>query len=137
LPAPELVTPPPDGAFFWSGRTAEGLGIGPTSAGGNGSADLYAALHSGTTLEGLLDRNGVTPPKWSFDNTAAQEWWSEVSGIYAENVRGEVHAVIGSNLRPGSVWETVELPRLINNPNVTKIVTIDPETGSETTIFER
>lgn len=137
LPAQELVTPPPDGAFFWSGRTADGLGIGPESAGGNGAADVYAASHEGTTLEGLLERNGVTPPKFSFDDQAAQEWWSKVSGMYAENVHGEVHAVIGSNLRPGNVWETVELPRLIENPNVTKIVIIDPETGAETIIFER
>jgi hypothetical protein len=137
LPAPELVAPPPDGAFFWSGRTSEGLGIGPTSAGGSGAADSYAASHGGSTLEGLLDRNGVEPPKWSFDDTAAQEWWSQVSGIYADNVRGDVHAVIGSNLRPGSVWEMVELPRLMDNPNVSKIDIIDPETGSETTIFER
>jgi hypothetical protein len=137
LPAPELVSPPPDGAFFWSGRTADGVGIGPTSAGGNGAADLMADSHGGITLEGLLDRNGVMPPKWSFDDPGAQEWWSQVSGTYAENVQGEVRAVIGPNLRPGSVWETVELPRLMENPNVTKIVIIDPETGSETTIFER
>lgn len=137
LPAPELLTPPPDGAFFWSGRTSDGIGIGPTSAGGNGSADLYAASHSGTTLEGLLERNGITPPKWSFDDPAAEEWWSKVSETYAANSRGEIRAVIGSDLRPGGVWQSVELPRLMNNPNVTKIVIIDPETGAETTIFER
>jgi hypothetical protein len=137
LPAPELVAPPPDGAFFWSGRTSDGLGIGPASAGGNGAADMYAGSHGGTTLERLLDRNGVVPPKWSFDDSAAQEWWSEVSKTYAENARGEVYAVIGSNLRPGSVWETVELPRLMDNPNVTKIVIIDPQTGGETIVYER
>ncbi|WP_083746685.1 hypothetical protein [Mycobacterium terramassiliense] len=137
LPSPELLTPPPNGAFFWSGRTSDGFGIGPTSAGGNGAADLFAGSHGGTTLEGLLARNGVTPPKWSFDDAVAQEWWSVVSGTYADNVRGEVHAVIGPNLRPGNVWDTVELPRLTANPNVTKIVIIDPETGSETTVFER
>ncbi|WP_231978383.1 hypothetical protein [Mycobacterium sp. E3298] len=137
LPAPELVTPPPNAAVFWSGRTSEGLGVGPVSAGGNGAADMYAASHGGTTLEGLLDRNGVSPPKWSFDDDAAEEWWSQVSRMYAQNVHGEVHAIIGANLRRGNVWETVELPRLMDNPNVTKIVKIDPETGSETTIFER
>ncbi|MCV7101197.1 hypothetical protein [Mycobacterium palustre] len=88
-------------------------------------------------MEGLLERNGVKPPKWSFDDPAAEQWWSQVSGMYAENTQGEVHAVIGSNLRPGNVWETIELKRLIENPNVTKIVIIDPETGGETTIFER
>jgi hypothetical protein len=137
LPDPKLVTPPPDGAFFWSGRTSDGIGIGPQSAGGNGSADLFAASHGGTTLEGLLERNGVKPPLFDFTDAASQEWWSKVSGMYAENVRGEVHAVVGSNLRPGSVWETVELPRLIDNPNVTKIVVIDPETGLEKTIYQR
>ncbi|WAC93703.1 hypothetical protein [Mycobacterium sp. Aquia_213] len=137
LPPPELVSPPPNGAFFWSGRTSEGLGIGPVSAGGNGAADLYAGSHEGTTLEGLLERNGVVPPRWSFDDPAAQDWWSRVSGMFAENVVGQVHAVIGSNLRTGSVWETVELPRLMDNPNVTRIVIIDPENGSVTIIFER
>ncbi|AGP63797.1 hypothetical protein OEM_22620 [Mycobacterium intracellulare subsp. yongonense 05-1390] len=34
-------------------------------------------------------------------------------------------------------WKTVELPRLMDNPRVTKIVIIDPETGAETTVFER
>ncbi|WP_155765053.1 hypothetical protein [Mycobacterium colombiense] len=137
LPPPELLTPPPDGAFFWSGRTSDGVGIGPSSAGGNGSADLLAASHSGTTLEGMLERNGISPPKWSFDDPAAEAWWSKVSETYAANARGEVHAVIGQNLRPGGVWQTVELPRLMDNPNVTKIVIIDPETGAGTTIFER
>jgi hypothetical protein len=137
LPAPELVTSPPNGAFFWSGRTSDGIGIGPRSAGGDGSADSFAASHNGTTLEGLLEQKGVKAPLFDFTDTASQEWWSKVSGMYAENVRGEVHAVVGSNMRPGNVWETVELPRLIDNPAVTKIVVIDPETGLQTTIFER
>lgn len=137
LPPPELLTPPPDGAFFWSGRTSDGVGIGPSSAGGNGSADLYAVSHGGTTLEGLLERNGISPPKWSFDDPDAEAWWSKVSETYATNSQGEVHAVIGPDLRPGGVWKTVELPRLMDNPRVTKIVIIDPETGAETTVFER
>jgi len=137
LPGPGLVTPPPDGAFFWSGRTSEGVGIGPVSAGGDGSADLFATSQGGTTLEGLLEENGVKPPLFDPADADSQEWWSQVSGMYAENVQGEVHAVVGANLRPGNVWETVELPRLIDNPNVTKIVVIDPETGLQKTIYER
>jgi hypothetical protein len=88
-------------------------------------------------LESLVERNGISAPKWSFDDPAAEEWWSKVSETYAANARGEVCAVIGPDLRPGGVWQTVELPRLMNNPNVTKIVIIDPETGTETMIFER
>ncbi|WP_431238338.1 hypothetical protein ACQ86B_28025 [Mycolicibacterium aichiense] len=137
LPDPARVTPPPDSAFFWSGRNAEGMGVGPKSAGGGGFADAYANDYHGTTLEGLLERNGVVPPKWSWDDPAADRWWSDVSDMYAESVHGEVRAVIGSNLRPGNIWETVELPRLMDNPNVTRIVVIDPDTGHETVIFTR
>ncbi|ETZ36310.1 hypothetical protein L843_2631 [Mycobacterium intracellulare MIN_061107_1834] len=43
---------------------------------------------------------------------------------------------VASPRRPKG-WKTVELPRLMDNPRVTKIVIIDPETGAETTVFER
>lgn len=72
-----------------------------------------------------------------FYNPSTMEVWDLASGAYAEHVSGEIRAVIGSELREGNIWENVELPRLINNPNVTKITTIDPETGIETIIFER
>ncbi|WKG05766.1 hypothetical protein [Mycolicibacterium sp. HK-90] len=138
LPDPVHLTTPPDGATFWSGRNGDGIiGIGPISAGGNGAAELIAGGNSATTLEGLLDANGIQPPKWSPTDVYADNWWSAVSQIYAENASGEVHAVVGSNLRPGNVWENVELPRLMENPNVTKVIVIDPDTGIHTTIFER
>ncbi|WP_212757699.1 hypothetical protein [Mycobacterium sp. DBP42] len=137
LPDPVHLTTPPDGATFWSGRNGDGIGIGPISAGGNGAADLIAGGNTATTLEGLLDANGIQPPKWSPTDVYADNWWSAVSQIYAENASGEVHAVVGSNLRPGNVWENVELPRLMDNPNVTKIIIIDPDTGIHTTVFER
>ncbi|MEZ0049228.1 hypothetical protein ABIA30_000218 [Mycobacterium sp. MAA66] len=136
LPDSAQLTPPPDGAYFWSGRNGDGIGVGPESAGGSGAADMYAGSH-GTTLEGLIDSNKISPPKWSPDNPMAEKWWSEVSRIYAENARGDVHAVIGSNLRPGNIWENVELPRLMTNPNVTRIVVVDPDTGMERVVFER
>ena len=59
------------------------------------------------------------------------------SGAYAEQVSGEMQAVIGSNLREGNIWENVELPRLKNNLDVTKIIIIDPKTRVKTVIFER
>ena len=57
--------------------------------------------------------------------------------VYAEQVSGEIRAVVGSELRPGNIWENIELPRLKANPNVTKVTTIDPKTGVEKIIFER
>lgn len=137
LPPNSALMPPHDGAFFWSGRDAHGMGIGPESAGGDGSAARIADSFNGTTLEGLLERNGIEPPKWSPDDPAAERWWSDVSDMYAGNVSGEVRAVVGSQLRPGNIWESVELPRLMENPAVTRITQIDAETGHATEIFSR
>lgn len=137
LPEPSLLTTPSDGAFFWSGRSVDGTGIGPLTAGGNGAADLIAHGSRATTLESLLEQNGIQPPKWSPNDVHAENWWSAVSQMYAEKASGEVHAVIGSTLRPGNVWENVELPRLMENPNITRIIVIDPDTGIETTVFQR
>ncbi|WP_100459589.1 hypothetical protein [Mycobacteroides abscessus] len=137
LPERAQLATPSDGAFFWSGRNVDGTGIGPISAGGNGAADLIADGSRATTLEGLLDSQGIRPPKWSPTDSYAQKWWDGTSQMYAESASGEVRAVIGSNLRPGNVWQTVELPRLMDNPYVNRIVVIDPDTGIETTVFER
>ena len=63
--------------------------------------------------------------------------WDLASGAYAEQVSGDVCAVIGAEFREGNIWENVELPCLKKNPNVTKITTIDPKTGVEKIIFER
>ena len=76
-------------------------------------------------------------PEWDFNNPSTMEAWDAASGAYAEQVSGEIRAVIGSELRTGNIWENVELPRLMKNPNVTKITTIDPKTGVEKIIFER
>ncbi len=137
LPERAKLDTPSDGAFFWSGRNEGGTGIGPVSAGGNGAADLIADGSRATTLEGLLDSNGIKPPRWSPTDDYAQQWWNGTSQMYAENASGEVRAVIGSDLRPGNVWQTVELPRLMDNPNVTRVVVIDPDTGIETVAFQR
>jgi RHS repeat-associated protein len=137
LPPESAVRPPHDGAFFWSGKDADGVGVGPVSAGGDGSSVRFAEAHSGTVLEDLLERNGVEAPKWSPGDVAAQKWWSDVSDMYAGNVTGEVRAVVGSQLRPGNIWQSVELPRLMDNPAVTRIVEIDAGTGAERVLFDR
>ena len=76
-------------------------------------------------------------PEWDFNNPSTMEAWDAASGAYAEQVSGEIRAVIGSELRTGNIWENVELPRLMKNPNVTKITHIDPKKGVEKIIFER
>ncbi|WP_209306930.1 hypothetical protein AB1F57_07705 [Streptococcus sp. ZY1909104] len=74
---------------------------------------------------------------WNIEDTSTIDAWERASDVYAEQVTGEVRAVVGSELREGNIWENIELPRLKNNPKGTKITTIDPKTGLETVIFER
>ena len=76
-------------------------------------------------------------PKWSPSDPASVQDWKDISAEYAQNASGTVRAVIGQDLRPENVWETSEFPSLVNNPNVTEIIKIDPATGQETTLFKR
>ena len=115
---PKLKTQP-DTAFFWSGRT-DGIG-------GAENAANIAKSRGGVTLESTIEIKNIVMSEWDFNNPSTMEAWDLASGAYAEQVSGEIRAVIGSELRPGNIWENVELPRLKNNPNVTKITTIDPQ----------
>lgn len=118
-----------DSAFFWSGRT-DGIG-------GAEKAATVAKGKGGVTLESTIDAKNIKMPEWDFNKPDSMKAWDLASGAYAEQVSGEVRAVVGAELRQGNIWENVELPRLKSNPNVTKITTIDPKTGLEKIIFER
>ena len=119
----------PDTAFFWSGQT--------DSIGGMDVAKKIAKNKGGVTLESTIDDTNIVMPEWDFNTPSSVTAWEEASNVYAEQVSGEIRAVVGSELRPGNIWENIELPRLKANPNVTKVTTIDPKTGVEKIIFER
>ena len=123
---PAAFTTEKDTAFFWSGRTG--------SVGGPEVAGRYAEEGGGTTLEQLMERRGIKLPEWDPDNPAVVDVWTRASESYAQQVSGEVRAVIGENVRPGAVWHT-ELEALEHNPAVTRITTIDPATGKATVIY--
>jgi len=76
-------------------------------------------------------------PVWDENNALVVKTWEDISGAYASQVSGEVYAVVGKQLRPGNVWENIEIKRLKDNPKVTKITIIEPKTLEETVIFER
>ncbi|MFC5583035.1 hemagglutinin repeat-containing protein [Rhodanobacter terrae] len=116
-------------AVFWSGRT--------NGVGGAGTAGQFASSQGGTTLEQLAEANGINLPVWDPSNLASVQAWEIASQAYANNASGTVNAVIGNSLRPNNVWETVELPALKANPNVTQIIQTDPATGVSTVIFKR
>lgn len=126
----EYLKTKPNEAFFWSGRT-DGIG-GPDIA-------LEIALSKkGITLEGLIDKNKISMPTWNpNDDDNIQAILPSISKKYADQVSGEIRAVVGKSLRKDNIWESFELPVLKKNNNVKKITIIDPKTKKETIIFKR
>lgn len=104
---------------------------------GDEVAAEIASKSGGTTLETQIKINNIEMPKWDFDVPESIKAWEDTSAAYAKQVSGDVRAIVGKKLRPENIWENVELPRLMQNPNVSKITTIDPDTMAETVIFER
>lgn len=118
-----------DKAFFWSGKT--------NGYGGAERALEIAQSHQGITLEGLLELHNIKLPEYDFFDESIKEIWKQVSEELAKRASGKVRVVLGQNINPQGVWNTIELPALIDNQNVTEIIAIDPETLIETVIFTR
>jgi hypothetical protein len=130
-----LTATDPNSAYYWSGRDADGIGVGPD---GSGIAERIAEGTHGTTLEMTLAENGMDElPVWNRHDPESVRFWEDASTAYADNARGDVTAVVGSDLRPGNIWQNVEIPRLMENPHVNRIYQINPDTGEVTLIFER
>ncbi len=126
---------PQDAHVFWSGRTDIATEAGTGTYGSSGIAAGLAKQHDATTLEMYLTENRIAMPKWG--DEGAEAAWGEISRRYADAASGEVHVVLGAQMRPGNIWETREFGALQANPDVTRIVAIDPRTGGTRTIFER
>jgi RHS repeat-associated protein len=116
----------PNQAFFWTGETN---GILASEV-----AETLARQRGGKTFEMLVKENGIKIPE---NQPARLQAQTELSVEYAMKASGEVRAVVGANRRPDNVWENSELPMLKENPNVTKIIEIDPVTLNEKIIFTR
>jgi ADP-ribosyl cyclase len=117
----------PNTAYFWSGM---GRGGDTTAAG-------IAGSQGGTTLEVVMAQRGINLPAWDAGNPSSVLAWRNASQAYANAASGDVRVVLGANVNPGSVWNTVELPALQSNGNVTRIIQVDPVTRRETVIFRR
>ena len=125
----------PNSAYFWSGLGENGQDIAAQIAQENG----------GTTLEMMMDKNkdDLISAGFPYDEDLggfyftpenAQDW-QIISQAYAEQANGNVHAVLGENIREESVWNTKELPALEKNDNVDKVFSVDPSTGKEKDII--
>ncbi len=114
-------------AYFWSGLGEVGAEIAASIAKENG----------GVTLETTIAEQKVNIPKFDINNPIAVEAWQRASALYAKQASGEVRAIVSSNLRSTSIWNTVELPALMANQNDMKIIVVDPKTLVETILFSR
>lgn len=126
----------PDNATFWSGRVLDENGVAVPDATMHGAADLTSATH-GSTLEQLLDRQGLLdqmPDDWL--DPATEATWRSVSRSLAENASGDVRAFLG-DVRPTSVWNEIEFPALLRNPDVSSITVIDAATGKVLNVYQR
>ncbi len=119
----------PNKASFWSGKT-DGVG-------GEKHALNLANKNGRVTLEGVVERQGIKMPEWDTSSPASIQSLERCFAAYARQAAGEVRAYVGSTLRPWNFWETVELPNLKANPNVTKIIVVDPKTLVEKVVFVR
>lgn len=124
-----VVATNPGEAVFWSGKTG---GIG-----GADTAKMIANSNHGQTLEQLIKSRKISMPPYDPTIPSSVKAWQDLSRELAKNASGEIRAVLGSELRPMNIWETIEFPELIRNPAVTRIIGIDPKTGSEKVIFQR
>lgn len=115
-----------DTAYFWSG-------LGPN---GQNIAKEKAVAAGGTTLENQLEKNRIDMPEWSFNDKNSQKAWNDVSACYAENCSGEVKVLAGK-IREGSIFESTEYNKLVENKNVSSISLVNAETGDKQTIYDR
>jgi hypothetical protein len=61
-------------------------------------------------------------PSWDPNNADVSEAWTMVSARYAVAAAGRDRVIVGpGGIRPGSVFNLIEFPTLLNNPDVTGI----------------
>jgi hypothetical protein len=118
-----------DSAVFWTGRV-NGQSVEQRAAD-------FADSFNGTTLEQALLRAEIVMPVFADRTKEAVEAWELASTLFAEQASGTAFVVMGPELRPGNVFETLEFPALKTNPDIERVVRVDAETEQETEIFNR
>ncbi|WP_430868278.1 hypothetical protein [Demequina aurantiaca] len=114
-------------ATFWSGRSEVSSG---EILGSGGIASEFASGSHRTTLENTLNERGITIPDYDADVADTVKAWDDASAHYAAGARGDVTVVLGNSVRPNSIWESIEFPRLQSNPLITSISAVDAITGT-------
>ena len=85
----------------------------------------------------------ILQKKFSFNNSKSREVLTDlISSLFVNKIYEPFKIIIPAILQVKfeedfKIWENRKLPALKNNPNITKIVIIDPKTKISTVIFQR
>lgn len=119
--------------IFWDGWTGDKSRAA--------AAEGYAAENGWKIIAHVLHDIGDTET-FNVDlgdpNTPQRQLWNNVwryaSRAFTRNASEVVRAFIGTRVEHAntSIWLEEELPNLLRNDNVTKVIQIDPATGVET-----
>ena len=89
------------------------------------------------TIDQILDQFDIEMPFYDSTNPVTQKPWEQASRILAEEAKGDPLVVKGRDLRPNSVFETVELPALQENEKINSLTSIEPETMEESPVIQK
>jgi hypothetical protein len=111
----------PGTSTFWSG-----LGTGGADKAAAGAENLGNMTGTTrTTMETVLERSGITMPKWNSNDPASILAWNSSSSSFAMRSSGDVYSILGADLNPNGVWSVFERTILGVNPGVTSITIVD------------
>ncbi len=96
------------------------IGSGKQALASQYVASITASKIETTPGGNWLDNEKLFGPDSQLTPDQATQVWSTASGRYAQGASGNVTAFTEGS-RPGSIYNTVEYPALVNNPNVTSI----------------
>ena len=97
-------------SVFWSGGSLA-----------ESAAQNWALQNGGSTLEMTPEGQALTTFTQGMDYlTQAQPLWANASETFAQNASGNVNVFLTNSAlsNPTSIWNTVEYPTLLNNPDL-------------------
>lgn len=107
--------------------TAENGSVFYSGAGNRALAEKFAASNGRTTLEmtpggSWLDAQGLFGPSSPLTPGEATQVWSTLSGRFAAGASGNAVGFV-EGARAGGIFNSTEFPALLDNPNITNVIT--------------